>query len=62
MTEQANIANIPAATLAELRRFAEACEDRELARKIYAGLRHISHKLAVKHRFPAEYRVKERRA
>jgi hypothetical protein len=47
---------------AELRSLIERCNDRETGRVLYTELRNLAHKLAVKHKFPAEIGCKEREA
>lgn len=55
MTESAKVTTLAKGSLAEIRAWIDTYgHDRELARKIYADLRNLSHQLAVKHNFPTD--------
>jgi hypothetical protein len=47
---------------AQLRLVIDQCDDRDIARTLYAELSLLKIKLAAKHNFPAERNLKERKA
>lgn len=50
------LASVAKGALAQIRHLTEHSDDRETARLIYCEMKNLTHKLAVKYRFPAEER------